>query len=331
MRFRPGSGLPAVFLATLLGGCTPLPDVAESVAVEGPAPAASPQTPPVSAPPQPNATVPRDALAWRWITHDGEEQLPQVRQVAVGHNFATKHASYQLVVDTASGEAKVQKTSKGEVWSTTLQHGALSGGYLILEYGHLFAASYSPIASGAKVFALDPEDGHILWQTDVRGLGNVNHSQYRNRVQLRAAWGTVTAYGNESNGRYVEAFDVTTGRMLHNGRVDDGVAEIPWAFSDDVERRDKATAQADGVTFEVSYTPSASGAVLSASGPDVDWEETLLGLGPVSHWGYSNAVEIRVEPGRVVVSGKESAGRYIEVRHPEDGRLLSNLRFLGVR
>lgn len=49
------------------------------------------------------------------------------------------------------------------------------------------------------------------------------------------------------------------------------------------------------------------------------WKTRLRALGPVAHSEYLNAVEVRMDRGRVVVFGWESAGRYIEGVDPATG------------
>jgi hypothetical protein len=54
------------------------------------------------------------------------------------------------------------------------------------------------------------------------------------------------------------------------------------------------------------------------------WTATLLGVGRTLHSKYSNQIQLELRDGRLVVYGKESAGRYIEVLSPDDGRTVSN-------
>ena len=56
------------------------------------------------------------------------------------------------------------------------------------------------------------------------------------------------------------------------------------------------------------------------------WTTELFGMGPVSHSKYRNAVVMRVESGRLVVSGWESEGKYVEVLDPSNGAPLGNRR-----
>jgi hypothetical protein len=172
----------------------------------------------------------------------------------------------------------------------------------------------------------------------VHGLGPVNHSKYRNRVQLDVRHGMLLVYGHESQGRYVEAFDLHSGEMRGNERIDDAVADIAWAFSmpegawpqhDDGEATVRM--EQDGVTYEIRYPVISSGGTLTATGADWTWTVPLDALGRIAHSEYFNAVEMRLEPFGVVVFGREAQGNYVEVRDRQTGQLLSNTRFLGPR
>lgn len=82
--------------------------------------------------------------------------------------------------------------------------------------GVLFFPEYRSNASGCTLVAYDLKAGKELWRTALRGLGSVEHSKYRNEVDLTAAGGVVTVYGRESSGRYVERVDAKTGRSLEH-------------------------------------------------------------------------------------------------------------------
>jgi outer membrane protein assembly factor BamB len=76
------------------------------------------------------------------------------------------------------------------------------------------------------------------------------------------------------------------------------------------------------VAHYTSYTNGCSVAAYDAGSGAQLWTTTLQGLGPVEHSKYRNRVSLEVVEGVVVVSGEESAGRYVEVLAPRSGRLL---------
>jgi len=80
----------------------------------------------------------------------------------------------------------------------------------------VYVAHWSVIDSGATLYAFDLATGAQRWATRVRGLGPVSHSKYANHVTLRLEPGEVVVAGDESQGRYLEAFDPETGQMRWN-------------------------------------------------------------------------------------------------------------------
>ena len=304
--------LSTVFSLVLVA-CAPVPDE----------PAPEPPPPPVASSEAP-AT---GALPWRWVHDARDGEFPEVREVVAGS------ARYQFLAEQHRVRI-IETGEKGLQWSFELPRQGLDGGFLLLVGSRLYVAHHSHIASGARVYALNAETGALVWQADVHGLGPVDHSKYRNRVQLGADAEALFVYGHEAQGRYVEALDLETGKMLSNARVDDALAEIPWSFSlpeeawpESVDGQATASATLGKTLFEVRYNVIASGAHLHAEGPGGRWDVPLEGLGPIGHSEYFNAVEVRAEPGKIVVYGREAAGKYIEVRDPVAGRLLSNVRF----
>jgi hypothetical protein len=80
--------------------------------------------------------------------------------------------------------------------------------------GALYYADFSPIASGCAVVAVDLTTGEQLWRAELRGLGPVDHSKYRNRVILDVDRNAVRVLGKESSGRYIEYLDRKSGRTV---------------------------------------------------------------------------------------------------------------------
>jgi outer membrane protein assembly factor BamB len=54
------------------------------------------------------------------------------------------------------------------------------------------------------------------------------------------------------------------------------------------------------------------------------WETKLQGLGFIAHSAYVNRVQMQLTPHGLVIYGKESRGRYVEVLAPADGRQLGH-------
>ena len=73
---------------------------------------------------------------------------------------------------------------------------------------------YHQGASGAAVVAVDLKSGKELWKTELKGIGPVSHFKYRNLLNVEASRDTVTVFGNESLGKYVEILDTKSGKTV---------------------------------------------------------------------------------------------------------------------
>ena len=85
-------------------------------------------------------------------------------------------------------------------------------------------------------------------------------------------------------------------------------------------------ADADRV-YVATYDRIATGcdlAAYAASDGHQVWAVGLDGAGPVAHSKYSNRVQLRLIDGKPTVFGAEAAHRYIEIRDPATGALISN-------
>jgi hypothetical protein len=80
----------------------------------------------------------------------------------------------------------------------------------------LYYADFIAISSGCTVIAYDLERGKQLWKTNLKGLGPIGHSKYRNAVMLEVDREVVTVVGKESAGKYLEYVDVKSGTTVGN-------------------------------------------------------------------------------------------------------------------
>ncbi|HKC84506.1 MAG TPA: hypothetical protein VKG02_00950 [Blastocatellia bacterium] len=85
-----------------------------------------------------------------------------------------------------------------------------------IQEDRLYYARFSDISSGGSVVAVDLSTGKELWDSPLQGIGPVEHSAYRNQMNLDANLEVVWVWGNESMGRYLEYKDVTTGKTIGN-------------------------------------------------------------------------------------------------------------------
>jgi outer membrane protein assembly factor BamB len=84
----------------------------------------------------------------------------------------------------------------------------------------------------------------------------------------------------------------------------------------------------DARLFVVEYLFHMTSAMVTALNADTGgelWRTTVQGLGEITHSLYTNRVIARMVRGALVLYGKESAGRYIEVYAPTGERLSHRL------
>jgi hypothetical protein len=78
----------------------------------------------------------------------------------------------------------------------------------------LYYAKFHPSSSGGSIVAVDLTTGKELWTSELRALGNIEHSAYRTLLNLDCNREVVTIWGNETLGRYVEFKRVDTGQTV---------------------------------------------------------------------------------------------------------------------
>lgn len=111
--------------------------------------------------------------------------------------------------------AEVQRLAgKRTEWRTQLDEPFRGAAATLVRDQLLYVAHYSPIATGVKIYALAMEGGKLQWKRTPRGLGPIEHSGYRNKVELSHIEGHLVVRGEESSGRYVEVLDPRTGRPV---------------------------------------------------------------------------------------------------------------------
>jgi len=78
----------------------------------------------------------------------------------------------------------------------------------------LYYADLDPICSGCAVVAHDMRKHKRLWRVQLKGLGPVKHSKYRNAVNISLERDAVCVRGHESAGNYIEFVDLRTGKTV---------------------------------------------------------------------------------------------------------------------
>jgi len=78
-----------------------------------------------------------------------------------------------------------------------------------------YRAHFNPISTGCTVVAFDRQANKQLWETELKGIGPVGHSKYRNEVRMGVLDDdTLVVYGDEAYGKYIEILDRKTGKTV---------------------------------------------------------------------------------------------------------------------
>ncbi len=155
----------------------------------------------------PQTLLPLGTIAWRW---DGD-QPGFGRSFYRGPRTASDGAlacSYTRDIDAARLACA---SGNRELWHQDEDHAFMDDAALVVHRGTLYAARYSDNATGCTLDAFDARTGVVRWTRRLAGIGPTAHSEYLNAVELRIVRGYPVAFGWESNGRYIEALDPTTG------------------------------------------------------------------------------------------------------------------------
>jgi hypothetical protein len=144
-----------------------------------------------------------EETAWKWKDD----------AATVGHSFLVHQNSFDVKLErkVATGDITITFAKDGKTLYTIPGHAhtvfRINGDTLVF-------ARYHFSASGATIVAVDLPTGKELWATRLEGLGPIQHSAYRNLLNLDAQSDVVTVFGNESQGRYVEILDAKTGKTV---------------------------------------------------------------------------------------------------------------------
>jgi hypothetical protein len=174
---------------------------------------------------------------------------------------------------------------------------------------HAPTASAIPQASGAVLQQALPPLGKIAWQWsgDEPGFGRSFYKSPR----------TVTEGDVTCTFTYVETPSLARTACADAHRELWHVDE-PHAFVEDA-----ALVIHHGTLYAARFSNISTGCTLHAfdvhAGTKRWTPSRLVGLGPIGHSKYLNAVQLRIIEERPVVFGWESSGRYIEAVDPTTG------------
>ena len=169
---------------------------------------------------------PRERALWRWSQDARGEGVTQLRAqahvsdaVSLSCTFSHQRARERSSVRCDEGARRDRSKRKviAEIELPTTGFGEDAA--LILEGDTLLVAQFSGTSSGASAMAYDVrQGGGLLWKRQLKGIGPIAHSGYRNEVQTTltgdAQDAVLTVYGKESGGAYVERLSARTGELL---------------------------------------------------------------------------------------------------------------------
>lgn len=142
-------------------------------------------------------------------------------------DFAKKEYDYKLsgiVLDDAQQYAKAFISKKGKEDFTLIFHEtkkeikfSIPNGdkacTTVLKGDLLVVANYHPISTGSSLYCFDTHTGKQVWKADVKQV-NAAHSEYENHVYLCLYKNTIVMEGVESYGKYLQFFDLESGKRL---------------------------------------------------------------------------------------------------------------------
>lgn len=89
-------------------------------------------------------------------------------------------------------------------------------------------------------------------------------------------------------------------------------------------------ATCDNRLYYGEFGTSSSGAEIVAVDLETGkqlWKSSVLGIGPVTHFAYTNALTLRAHSKGVMVYGNEALGQYFEVKDPDTGVTIAHRLF----
>ncbi|MCH9684842.1 MAG: PQQ-binding-like beta-propeller repeat protein [Deltaproteobacteria bacterium] len=163
---------------------------------------------------------------------DGRVELRTLRAPGIPHDTDGRFGLVSL-----DGEGAVR-------WQASLGEPFVPAGVVTGDGQRVYAVTHSAIASGASAAAVDLGTGIVLWTRPLRGLGPIDHSQYRNETQIELDDRGLVVYGDESSGRYTEVLDPSSGEPRSLTFPDPRLAALEW------------DGKPSDAPFDLSETPS---------------------------------------------------------------------------
>jgi hypothetical protein len=148
--------------------------------------------------------------------------------------FRADEADLIFALSQFSGDCQVHMIHDPKKWSRLTFKFVRDGSELLAIEAHrnstfrtvgniLYFPHFWPSSTGCTVAAYDLTTGKKLWETKLNAMGYPGHSAYRNEVTIgvgkvegidKAGEGSVSVYGHETFGDYIEVLDQKTGTLL---------------------------------------------------------------------------------------------------------------------
>jgi len=180
----------------------------------------SPQPAPTPHPGPSPANQP--TVAWRWddaAPDNGLYHAPITIDDPGGMRcvFTFEDAASRERLECADRDRRPRRS-----WSYQIAGASSSDASLAQSGDTLYVASIDNGVSGCEVRAYAVATGEERWRRRLVGVGPVDHSAYRNDIQLRIVDGRPVVFGSEVAGRYIEVLDRLSGAILSNRMSIDG-------------------------------------------------------------------------------------------------------------
>jgi len=152
-------------------------------------------------------TIPR----WKW----------DIKATKLNGSIARYKGKHRISVTATRGLVRKGVVTVERLGRTVLRFAAhAETPFVVLGDRLLVFSTHHAFSSGCTLIAIDLKTKKQRWKTRLKGVGPVGHSEYRNRINLRAGPGAaVTVFGWESYGRYIEVVDLKSGKTLHHRKV----------------------------------------------------------------------------------------------------------------
>lgn len=167
------------------------------------------------------------ALEWVIIAVPSDKQSPDWHRVVqeARFDFRETEANPLYCLSQYDGDCKIQITYDPTRRSRLEFKFLREAKEILFLEGHahsvfrsednvLYFARYHPWGSGGSVAAYDLKTGRQLWHSPLKGIGAVEHSAYRNLVNMGLGPKAVSIQGHESYGDYLEILDRESGKRL---------------------------------------------------------------------------------------------------------------------